>query len=441
MGSMTESTVDGDASATTVEVDHRSDGTAGRVAFLEAALANSSDLLVVIDDAATLTYVSAASQRILGRDGAEWLGRSVFELLHPDDAAAAAESLVTSVDSGTGVKDPIEVRVLHSDGTWREVEIVANNLLHDPDVAGILINARDVAERHASQRRIRHANRRFEQAFTRSPIGMALTDIHGRFVRVNHALCELIGRDATELLTMNMAEVVHHADLDAVQSATATVLAGEAPGASLEQRFRRADGRNVWTRSTITVLNGDDDRPEHVLTQIEDIEERRTLLQQLRRSALVDPLTSLANRAGFAEHVERLPPSTPVGVIAIDLDRCKRINDESGHGAGDAVLQEVARRIDAQTRRTDLAARMGGDEFVIVFTDPDPGQLLASANRIVERIAQPIDLADGPRYVGASAGVAIGPAADAADLLNRADDASYRSKRSGGSRVVLSDDG
>jgi GGDEF domain-containing protein len=84
---------------------------------------------------------------------------------------------------------------------------------------------------------------------------------------------------------------------------------------------------------------------------------------------------------------------------------------------------------------------MGGDEFVIVFTDPDPDQLLASANRIVERIALPIDLADGPRFVGASAGVAIGAAADAAELLSRADDASYRSKRSGGSRVVSAHSG
>jgi diguanylate cyclase (GGDEF)-like protein/PAS domain S-box-containing protein len=411
------------------------------VAFLEAALANSSDLLVVIDDAATLTYVSAASQRILGRDGAEWIGHSVFELLHPDDATAAAESLVTSVDSGTGVKDPIEVRVLHADGSWRQVEIVANNLLHDPDVAGILVNARDVSERHASQQRIRHANRRFEQAFSRSPIGMALTELDGRFVRVNHALSELTGRSGTDLLSMHITDVVHHADVDAMRSAVDAVLSGDAPSASLEQRFRRADGRSVWTRSTITMLIGDDDRPEHVLTQIEDIEERRTLLQQLRRSALVDPLTSLANRAGFADHVHRLAPSTRIGVIAIDLDRFKRINDESGHGAGDAVLQEVARRIDAQTRRTDLAARMGGDEFVVVLTDPDPDQLLASANRIVERIALPIDLADGPRFVGASAGVAIGAAADAAELLSRADDASYRSKRSGGSRVVSAHSG
>ncbi|MFN7148431.1 MAG: diguanylate cyclase domain-containing protein [Microthrixaceae bacterium] len=408
-----------------------------RIGFLRAALANSSDLLVVIDEHADLTFVSAASQRILGRAPTDWIGRNVFELLHPDDATAAAESLVTSVDSGVGVKDPIEVRVRHADGTWREVEIVANNLLHDPEVAGILINARDVSERHESRRRIQHANRRFELAFARSPIGMALTSLDGCFARVNQAMCDLVGRSAPELLTMSIFDVVHDADVEPGIRAGVELLEGNAASFSMEQRFLHAGGRNVWTRSTVTVLTDDDDRPEHFLVQIEDVEERRRLMQQLRRSALVDPLTSLANRAGFAEHVQRLPPEALIGVIAIDLDRFKRINDESGHSAGDAVLQEVARRIDAQTRREDLAARMGGDEFVIVCADPGEERLLATAHRIVDRIAQPIDLPDGVRYVGASAGVAIGRAQEADSLLNAADEASYTSKRSGGNSVVV----
>lgn len=408
-----------------------------RSGFVEAALANSSDLLVVIDESATLTFVSAAAVRILGRAPQEWLGRNVFELLHPDDATAAAESLVTSVDDGIGVKDPIEVRVLHADGSWRHVEIVANNLLHDPDVGGLLINARDVSERQCSRVRLEHANRRFQQAFDRSPIGMALTTLEGRFERANSALCDLVGRTAPELLNLSMLDVIHRSDLDAAASAVSEVLDGIDPSRSIELRFRHRDGRPRWTRCTLAMLTDDDEQPEHCLLQIEDIEERRRLLQQLRRSALVDPLTSLANRAGFADHVAQLERSATIGVIAIDLDRFKRINDESGHSAGDAVLQEVARRIESQVRRSDLAARMGGDEFVVVSAAADPEQIHALAHRVAERVRQAIDLPDGPRHVGASVGVAIGPAADATELLHLADAASYRSKRSGGNSVVI----
>jgi diguanylate cyclase (GGDEF)-like protein/PAS domain S-box-containing protein len=405
-------------------------------AFLAAALANSSDLLVVIDDAAKLTFVSAAAERILSRSPQDWIGRDVFELLHPDVAAAAAESLVTSMDSGTGVKDPIEVRVLHADGTWREVEIVANNLLHDPEVNGILINARDVSERQESRRRIDHANRRFELAFSRSPIGMALTTLDGRLVRVNQALADLVGHSPQDLLTMSIRDLVDDTDRDTMATALADVLQERCPSHSMEQRFRDAAGHRKWTRCTITVLRDEDDHAEHYLLQIEDIGERRRLLQELRRSALVDALTSLANRAGFAEFVERLSPSTPIGVLALDLDRFKRINDESGHGAGDAVLQEVARRIEGQVRRGDLVARMGGDEFVVVCVDIEPDQLMALGERIVDRIGEPIGLADGARFVGASAGAALGSAADSATVLHHADQASYRSKRSGGNTVA-----
>ena len=408
--------------------------------FLRAALANSSDLVVVIDESATLTYVSGASDRILGRSADEWIGRNVFELLHPDDASAAAESMVTSVESGTGVKDPIELRVLHADGRWREVEVVANNLLHDPEVAGILINARDVSERHDSHRRITSANRRFEQAFVRSPIGMAITTLEGRFVRANPAMCELLGRDARELLTRSILELTHPDDIELTITAALELLEGDVPSFSLEKRFVHADGTEMWTRSSVTVLRDDDDMPLHFLTQVEDVGERRSLLEQLRRSALLDPLTGLANRAGYEEYLATLPRSSTVGVIALDLDRFKDVNDTAGHAAGDEVLAEVARRITETTRADDHAARIGGDEFVVVCLEPDLARLTGVAQRLVDEIRRPIRT--DPRLVGigASAGLAIGPASRATELLRLSDAASYEAKRSGGNSVVVASD-
>jgi len=407
------------------------------LSFLRAALANSSDLVAVIDETATLIYVSGASDRILGRSADEWIGRNVFELLHPDDASAAAESMVTSVESGTGVKDPIELRLLHADGQWREVEVVANNLLHDPEVAGVLINARDVSERHDSRRRITSANRRFEQAFVRSPIGMAITTLEGRFARANPAMCELLGRDARELLTTSILELTHPDDVERTVHAAIELLEGDVPSFSLEKRFLHADGHEVWTRSSVTVLRDDEGVPLHFLTQVEDVEERRSLMEQLRRSALVDPLTGLANRAGFEEYLATLPRSSAVGVIAIDLDRFKDVNDTAGHAAGDEVLAEVARRIIETTRPADHAARIGGDEFVVVCLEPDLAQLTGVAQRLVDEIGRPIRT--DPRLVGigASAGLAIGPASDATKLLRRSDAASYEAKRSGGNSVVV----
>lgn len=406
--------------------------------FPGAALANSSDLVVVIDETATLTYVSAASRRVLGREPEEWVGRSALELLHPDDSHGAVESLVASVDSGEGVKDPIEVRVLHATGDWREVEIVANNLLHDPEVAGILINARDVSERRVSQRREQRERRRFEQAFQRSPIGMALTTLEGRFVRVNEAMCDLLGRSSRTLLSTSILDVTDPRDEAATVASAIELLEGRSASFSLEKRFVDGRGRPIWTRSTVTVLSDDDGEPLSFLTQIENIEERRELLEQLRRSALIDPLTGLSNRAGFEEYLGALPPGLTVAVLAFDLDRFKVVNDTAGHAAGDEVLRTVARRILSSIRSEDLGARIGGDEFVVVSAHPrtEP-EVLAFAQRLVERLRSPIDICDSIQYVGSSGGVTTGRAAEALDLLVRADRASYAAKRAGGDQVHM----
>jgi diguanylate cyclase (GGDEF)-like protein/PAS domain S-box-containing protein len=406
-------------------------------AFLRAALVNSSDLLVVIDEAATLTYVSSASERILGLRPADWIGRDVLELLHPDDAGPAAEALVSSVGSGSGVKDPLEVRVRHADGSWREVEIVANNLLDDPAIGGILINARDVSERRQAQRRAQRAQGRFEQAFERSPIGMALTTIEGRYERVNEAMCELLGRTSSELLATSVLDTTHPEDLAATVAAAVDLLDGRTQSFSLDKRLISGDGRPVWTRATTTLLRGDDGQPQHFLTQVEDIEERRRLVEQLRRSALRDPLTGLANRAGLEEFLDSLPPSTGIGIIAIDLDGFKAVNDASGHAAGDEVLRAVAGRIRRSVRSSDQAARIGGDEFVVVITAPPTGtELCRRAERLVRRLGEPVAHGGDQLAVGASAGVAFGVAGDHVEVLTRADDASYAAKRRGGNQVA-----
>lgn len=129
----------------------------------------------------------------------------------------------------------------------------------------------------------------------------------------------------------------------------------------MEKRFVAPDGLPVWTRATTTILRSDDGTPLHFLTQVEDIEERRQLIEELRVSALRDPLTGLANRAGLSEFLGSLHDDETVGVIALDLDRFKVVNDTLGHSVGDEVLRVVADRIRASIRGEDHAARTGGD--------------------------------------------------------------------------------
>jgi diguanylate cyclase (GGDEF)-like protein/PAS domain S-box-containing protein len=256
-------------------------------------------------------------------------------------------------------------------------------------------------------------------------------------VSVNPAMCGLLGRSAANLLTTSVLETTHPDDLARTVAAAVDLLEGTVPSFSLEKRFLSSGGRSVWTRATTTLIRDDDNRPTHFLTQVEDFEERRELMEQLRQAALHDPLTGLANRAGLEEFVAGLPEGMLIGVLALDLDRFKEVNDVAGHAAGDEVLRTVSRRILSSVGPGDHAARTGGDEFVVLCRSPHPERDVNTlANRLVTTIGEPICVAQERLSVTASAGVAIGSVEQASALRVSADQASYQSKRRGGAIVT-----
>ncbi|MBN1173622.1 MAG: EAL domain-containing protein [Micromonosporaceae bacterium] len=162
------------------------------------------------------------------------------------------------------------------------------------------------------------------------------------------------------------------------------------------------------------------------------------------REAFHDPLTGLANRALLLEAMEQAigashPEAGDITIIYIDLDGFKAVNDSSGHQAGDELLRLVAIRISRCLRSGDMAARVGGDEFVILLEGADQAMGVEVAERIISAIREPFYVADREVFVAASAGVAQRrpPCADAADLLSTGDIAMYQAKQRGRGRVVV----
>jgi diguanylate cyclase (GGDEF)-like protein len=158
--------------------------------------------------------------------------------------------------------------------------------------------------------------------------------------------------------------------------------------------------------------------------------------------ALTDPLTGLRNRRGMDLFLDRLcATGAPFGLLHMDLDYFKAVNDTLGHAAGDLVLAEVGRILRAATRVEDCAARIGGDEFLLVVTGrTDPAVLRTIADRIITRVSQPLDYDGAVCQVSASIGIvrSIDMAeADAAQLMAAADRALYAAKHSGRSQAVL----
>jgi diguanylate cyclase (GGDEF)-like protein/PAS domain S-box-containing protein len=296
------------------------------------------------------------------------------------------------------------------------------------------VNPSRAAERSAIDRSI-------AAAFDAAPLGMALTDLDGRVLRVNAAFCDLLGYDRETILGgMRMADVTHPDDESPDRADRRAFIEGGAPGYRVEKRYIRADGEIVWGSATVTVMRADDGEPLHLLGVVQEVTESKRLQADLARLALHDPLTGLANRMLLDDHLRGALARSGrrgslTGVLFLDLDGFKAINDRHGHHVGDEVLKTVASRLQAVLRPADVVARPGGDEFVAVCEELSGlEEAHAIASRVEVAIAEPIPTRAGPLVISVSVGLAMAAsasAADADDLIRRADEAMYRAKQAG----------
>ncbi|QPF71769.1 GGDEF domain-containing protein [Roseateles sp. DAIF2] len=237
-----------------------------------------------------------------------------------------------------------------------------------------------------------------------------------------------------------MLACIHPEDLPRVQAELQRCLDGHS--ASLVSEYRVADGSGGWNwvlaRATV-MERGPAQRPLRVIGTLSDINARRLSEERVRFMALHDPLTELANRAHFEERMHFALANArryneSIGLILLDLDRFKPVNDSHGHAVGDQLLQTVAKRIKGSVRETDTVGRIGGDEFVVLLTGPVTRETArVVADKIFNQVALPIELAGLRLEITCSLGLALYPedGSDELSLTKSADDAMYRNKRAG----------
>ncbi|MDQ3752763.1 MAG: EAL domain-containing protein [Actinomycetota bacterium] len=284
----------------------------------------------------------------------------------------------------------------------------------------------------------------FHNTFGNSRTGVALIDLNGAFMDVNHSLCEFVGYSERELRATTFQALTHPDDLEA-DLALRRMLTEEISSYQTEGRFIHADGYPVWGLwcvSTVCV----DGKPARFICQVHDISELKQMQAELTHQTLHDPLTGLPNRNLFIDRLSvalaRLERSSnEIAVLFMDLDRFKRVNDSMGHAAGDRFLRAVATRLKESVRPGDSAARIGGDEFTILCEDVRGGEgAIAIAGRITEAMARPFSLDEGEVFSNASVGVAVarqGHATDPEGLIRDADAAMYHAKEKGKGRYEL----
>ncbi|MGY1716444.1 GGDEF domain-containing protein [Geodermatophilus sp. SYSU D01106] len=261
---------------------------------------------------------------------------------------------------------------------------------------------------------------------------VCVVDGAGRILLANPALQRFTGRPPERLLGELFVDVFvapEHRELalDAVARAVDTGRAYPQEGDWLT-----ADGTRRLIAMRNNVLSGPDGRPFGVATVGLDVTEQRRREEALAQRARTDRLTGIPNRHTFFEELGRRlaqQDGVPCGVLFCDLDGFKVVNDVHGHAVGDAVLAEVAARLQAAAGGDDVGARFGGDEFVVLCPGCEEDDVAELAARVRERVTAPVPTVAGALRVGVSVGGAVGRAGDAPDeVVARADRAMYGAK-------------
>jgi PAS domain S-box-containing protein len=230
---------------------------------------------------------------------------------------------------------------------------------------------RHIAEQERIGRALRETEEHFRNAFDYAAIGMALVSPQGAWLRVNRSLCELVGYSEQELLDSNFQALTHADDLGNDLANLYRLMQGETPTCQVEKRYVHRQGQIVWALNSVSMLRDSDNNPAHFIFQIQDITERKRAEAALQSLSLVDELTGLYNRRGFLavteQHLAAIRRSERVPVILYaDLDGLKVINDSLGHREGDRALVKAAEIFREIFRTSDIVARFGGDEFVVL---------------------------------------------------------------------------
>lgn len=383
-------------------------------------------------------HANRAALSLLGTDGSllsispSWLVAALKE-----EAEGFLEELRGSGQAAT------VVRLRRPDGQLRWVHARGRefrSLAGEPLRVDLILT--DVTREREATEALEQSERRYRRLFETMSQGVLYLDDDGRIVRANEATSVILGMPLDRILGCGLGEA-----LRAVDESGAPLLddrlppfcGPECPSSMLIGAYNRSEYDHRWV--VLDWIREESELPDGARYQVilTDITRLKRLQDELERMAYTDPLTGLPNLGMFRDRLEHTLQNAErygetIGVLFVDLDLFKQVNDRYGHHVGDELLREVAGRLRTTVRRSDTVARLGGDEFVILLSRiREPSDVDVVAKKILRAFEEPFHPAGLELVCSCSVGGAVwaGGQASAADLVARADEAMYLAKTSG----------
>ena len=390
-----------------------------------------SDGLIVLDGSGRVRDINPAAERLFGCRADDVLNARISDLLPGYRIAAASDGGGGELQS----PGPQPWTALRRDGTAHPVE-VAEAAGGRSRAAGTLLLVKDLARTDE----LAEAAHRYEKSQTFGNIGTWDWRIDADDLFWSDTVYTMFGYRPGEVTPSYSlyCEAVHPDDREKVrQEEVRCIETGD--NHDIEYRVVWPDGTVRWLRETGNTITDRSGRPVRMMGVVRDITDERLVVDEMRILAHHDPLTSLPNRLLFEDRLQQAIERAKrhnrmVGIIFIDLNNFKPVNDEFGHMAGDQVLIAIANRLRKAVRQSDTVSRIGGDEFVLILDELKSADgARRVAEKVLEAISVPYEIGGQKRAVSASLGISLYPdhGTSLDQLIHVADLAMYAAKREG----------
>ncbi|WP_234906992.1 putative bifunctional diguanylate cyclase/phosphodiesterase [Rhizobium rhizogenes] len=405
--------------------------------FLEGLIIVIPDILFEIDRDGRYLEVWTKNPELLAATRQELIGRTLDEVLPPDAAAEALSGIREAERNGSSHGKVIPI--IQQDGATRWFEhSIAAKPGGDGRNTSFLVLSRDVTDLKRTETVLSEARNHLLSVLQTMPDSVWLKNMEGRYLLCNHGFERLVGKSEAEivghtdfdLFERELAEFFRHKDQAAAEAGCITVN---------EEWVVHGDSEASKLLETRKVpVRDEDGRISGILGIARDITELNASRQEIQRMAYYDGLTSLPNRACFNSLLQesiskRERRELLSGVMLVDMDHFKKINDTMGHPTGDELLCLAAKRLNECVEPLGTVARFGGDEFAIILPDMQKDELAELARALLDKFADAFLLDGREVFVSCSIGVATYPndAETADDLIRYADSALYLAKQTG----------
>ncbi|MDY7579788.1 EAL domain-containing protein [Herbaspirillum sp. RTI4] len=412
--------------------------------MLETMLSNLDGMVYRCRDDAqwSIEFISEGCVKLTGFQREDFMdeGRASLEsITHPEDRLWVRKRI--GVETAKKNRFEIEYRIVRADGEIRWVWERGVGIFSDKDELQALEGfIQDITERKQAEVALREAERRYRSIFENAIEGVFQSTMDGSYLAVNPALARIYGYASPEKLILGLSDIRQQLYVDPQRRAEfMRLMAQHGSVTNFESRIYRRDGEIIWISENARTVTDSIGKLQFYEGTVEDITKRKSHEAEMRHQATHDVLTGLPNRAMLNSHLQQSMQSAQesdsiVAVVFVDLDQFKLINDSLGHQVGDELLRTVAQRLSSCVRETDMVARQGGDEFVLVLPgQQDQASVTEVMQRILDVVARPWMIREKEFHVTCSIGVSLYPVdgRDVESLLKNADSAMYRAKEDG----------